>query len=101
MTTITQEARDIADRAVRLNNDVYGNPRFYLSVTDFWDNGGMYRPAFANKYRGKKYGAGWVFQSYYLADDVQGALNARAACLASEEKHRAKWSADVKANLNL
>ena len=78
MTTITQEARDIAECATRLNNDINGNPRFYLSCIQFSDDGGMYRPAFADKYRGKKYGAGWVFTSYYLANDVQCALNARA-----------------------
>ena len=84
MTTITQEALDIARSAERLNNDINGNPRYYISCIHFADDGdaplgnSMYRPAFADKYRGKKYGAGWVFQSYYLADDVQCALNARA-----------------------
>ena len=85
MTKITQEALDIARSAERLKSDINGNPRYYISCIHFADDGDaplgnrMYRPAFANKYRGKKYGAGWVFQSYYLADDVQCALNERAS----------------------
>ena len=68
---ITQEAKEIAQNATRLDNDVNGNPRFYVWHYAFGGN----RPPFASKYRGKKYGAGWVFQSYYLAHDTQKSLN--------------------------
>jgi len=58
-------------QAVRLKNDSNGNPRYYISCIEFRDaEGNFIRPAFANMYRGKKYGAGWVFQSYSLAWDL-------------------------------
>ena len=68
---ITQQAKDIAEAATRLPNDINGNPRYYVWYYAF---DGI-RPPFANMYRGKKYGAGWVFQSYYLADTIQRSLN--------------------------
>ncbi len=68
---ITKQAQEIADAATRLPNDYYGNPRYYVWYYAFDGK----RPPFATKYRGKKYGAGWVFQSYYLADTVQRSLN--------------------------
>lgn len=55
-----------------LDNDVNGNPRYYWSCVSFCDEtGAMYRPKYVNMYRGKKFGAGWVIQSYYLTDDVR------------------------------
>ena len=68
---ISEEAKEIAACATRLDNDVYGNPRYYVWALAF--DGA--RPPFANKYRGKKFGAGWVFQSYYLPHDIQLSLN--------------------------
>lgn len=64
-------------QAVRLNNDINGNPRYYISCIEFKDAEGNYiRPAFANMYRGKKYGAGWVFQSYALSNDLRDSVKA-------------------------
>lgn len=64
-------ARNLADSAIKLDRDVNGNPRYYLPVSSFCDESGdMYRPKFCSKYRGKKYGAGWVFQSYLLEYDI-------------------------------
>lgn len=67
------EARDAA---IRLDNDVNGNPRYYIPISNFLmpessrDPETMlrdrFRPFNASMYRGKKYGAGWVFQSYNL-----------------------------------
>ena len=68
---ITKQAQEIADGATRLPSDINGNPRYYVWYYAFDGE----RPPFADKYRGKKYGAGWVFQSYYLADTVQQSLN--------------------------
>ncbi len=68
---ITKRAKEIADGATRLPSDINGNPRYYVWYYAFDGE----RPPFADKYRGKKYGAGWVFQSYYLADTVQQSLN--------------------------
>ncbi len=68
---ISKQAQEIADNATRLPNDIYGNPRYYVWYYAFDGE----RPPFATKYRGKKYGSGWVFQSYYLADTVQKSLN--------------------------
>lgn len=73
---ISKEATDIAAEALRLDNDVNGNPRYYLSVMDFVSpDGSLYRPFGASKYRGKRYGSGWVFQSFALAYDIQHSLN--------------------------
>ena len=60
------------ENAIRLPSDVNGNPRYYLSVCSFFGEGGVkYRPFNATMYRGKKYGAGWVFQSYNLERSLQ------------------------------
>lgn len=68
---ISEEAKEIAATAIQLNNDVNGNPRYLVWKLAFDGQ----RPPFADKYRGKKFGAGWVFQSYYLAHDIQLSLN--------------------------
>lgn len=67
--------KGIVDSAIRIDSDVNGNPRYYIPVFMFSgaDNK-FFRPAYANKYRGKKYGAGWVFQSYNLTRSVEIAL---------------------------
>jgi len=48
----------------RLDNCVNGNPRYYLGWCAVSEN--VARACGATKYRGKLYGAGWVFQSYNL-----------------------------------
>jgi hypothetical protein len=68
-------ARNITETATRLNNDVNGNPRYYVPVYMFSDSEGLfYRPKYCKKYRGKAYGAGWIFQSYSLEYDISQAL---------------------------
>lgn len=70
-------AKEIAESAIRLDNDVNGNPRYYIPVFMFWNTLGKgVRPIGAVKYRGKRYGAGWVFQSYALENDIRESLNA-------------------------
>lgn len=65
----------LALRAIHLPNDVNGNPRYYLSVIHFVGNDGkFYRPRYCSKYRGKRFGAGWVFQSYNLESDLREAI---------------------------
>jgi hypothetical protein len=66
--------KQLAASAIRLDNDVNGNPRYYLSVVCFVRNDQMYRPRHCVKYRGKRYGAGWVFQSYNLESDLKEAV---------------------------
>jgi len=61
------------DNFKRLDNDTNGNPRYYLPI--YLATESAARKLGAVKYRGKKYGAGWVFQSYALQGDVD-ALNA-------------------------
>jgi len=56
----------------RLSNDVNGNPRYYLPA--FMANEKVARKTGGVKYRGKRYGSGWVFQSYALPGEVD-ALN--------------------------
>jgi hypothetical protein len=59
------------DASIRLENDINGNPRFYIPCYLFSENGEFRRPNFATKYRGKKYGQGWVFQSYNLKEELE------------------------------
>ena len=56
----------------RIDNDTNGNPRYYLPA--FMAEEKNARKIGGVKYRGKRYGAGWVFQSYALQGDVD-ALN--------------------------
>lgn len=54
----------------RTTNDLYGNPRYivhYLSLEldDYVSIKGL------KKYRGKKFGGGYVFQSYSIEDTTQ------------------------------
>jgi len=68
-------AREIAQSAIRLDNDINGNPRYYIPVFMFWDTLGKgVRPMGAVKYRGKRYGPGWVFTSYALENDIRDCL---------------------------
>ena len=63
--------------AIRLDNDVNGNPRYYFPkfVWPQMDNKTRLS-AGLNLYRGKKYGAGYVMQSYSLDGDIDHAINA-------------------------
>lgn len=62
----------------RLKNDINGNPRYYVGLYDLADLVGVHvdqLPRFAGKagfkkYRGTKYGAGYVTQSYNLEHSV-------------------------------
>jgi hypothetical protein len=72
--------QDIKQAAIRIDNDVNGNPRYYVPRYMFPTmseakrlKAGLYR------YRGKRYGAGYVIQSYSLESDIQHALNTIAA----------------------
>lgn len=77
--TATQEhadlVKEIVDSAIRLKSDINGNPRYYISAMDFsTKNGVRFRPAHANKYRGRQFAAGWTFQSYNLKRSVEIAI---------------------------
>ena len=64
--------------AKKLDNDVNGNPRYYWSCISFVDeNGDMYRPKYVQMYRGKKFGRGWVAQSYNVKEDAQAMISAQ------------------------
>jgi len=69
-------ANSLEAQAVRINNDVNGNPRYHLGAYFFQDaEGNFIRPAYANKYRGKQYGEGWVFQSFALKNDLRQSID--------------------------
>jgi hypothetical protein len=70
-TTLKLTAEDFR----RLDNDMNGNPRYYLPI--YLAGEPAVRKIGGVKYRGKKYGAGWVFQSYALQGEID-ALNASA-----------------------
>lgn len=70
-----QMVKGIEDSAIRIDNDVYGNPAWYVPIFMFNDEQGKwYRPFNANKYRGKRYGSGWRFQSYNLRRSIERAI---------------------------
>ena len=73
-------AAEITNEAVRLTNCVNGNPRYYISAIMFrrQGSGDFYRPEYCRKYTGKHYGAGWVFSSYSLENDIRQALEVAA-----------------------
>jgi hypothetical protein len=52
-----------------LPNDIYGNPRYYLPVYLLGEM--RARKAGGVKYRGKRYGAGWVFQTYCMESLIE------------------------------
>jgi len=67
--------QDLIAAAIRLEHDINGNTRWYIPVYMFTDKEGKrFRPNFATKYRGKKFGPGWVFQSYELNFDLHHAI---------------------------
>ena len=60
---------------VRLPNDINGNPRYYISRDAFTDNKGTNPDILAKrlgavKYRGIKYGTGYVLITYNLDEDL-------------------------------
>jgi hypothetical protein len=57
-----------AENFHRIGNDANGNPRYYLPV--YLATESAVRKIGGVKYRGKKYGAGWVFQSYALQGEI-------------------------------
>lgn len=71
--------RKLEDKFLRLDNDVNGNPRFYIGGFELACIFGIsFDQLKANQwrigltaYKGKKYGFGFVFQSYNLAEDLR------------------------------
>jgi len=57
------------DDFTRLENDSNGNPRYYLPF--YMTTEEKARACGATIYRGKRYGQGWVFQSYSLESDCK------------------------------
>lgn len=65
---------DMINSCKKLDNDLYGNPRYYFPAYMFPQ--GMTDKSRSkhalSKYRGKRYGAGYVMQSFALQNDVRG-----------------------------
>lgn len=69
---------ELEQRFIGLLNDVNGNPRYYIGIIELAvlvgatteEVGAVARKAGFKKYRGKKYGAGYVVESYNLSEDV-------------------------------
>lgn len=68
------DIQQLVKAAIKLDNDVNGNPRYYLPAYCFMHDCQFYRPRYCTKYRGKRFGAGWVFQSYNLESDLRDAV---------------------------
>ena len=69
---------DIKESAIRLDNDINGNPRYYFPryVWPKMDDKTRRNTGFLSLYRGKRYGAGYVMTSYNLDSDIEYALRA-------------------------
>jgi hypothetical protein len=67
MTTQHDTTKLTKDDFHRLDNDTNGNPRYYLPA--YLAPEATARKLGAVRYRGKRYGAGWVFQTYNLQGD--------------------------------
>ena len=63
----TTQTKLTKENFTRINNDINGNPRYYLPI--YLAQEPIARKLGAVKYRGKQYGAGWVFQTYNLQSD--------------------------------
>jgi hypothetical protein len=74
-TKMTTALKLTAENFQKINHDANGNPRYYLPV--YLATESAVRKLGGVKYRGKRYGAGWVFQSYALQGEIN-ALNASA-----------------------
>lgn len=63
---------DIKQSAIRLNNDINGNPRYYFPryVWPKMDDKTRRNTGYLSLYRGKRYGAGYVMTSYNLDGDL-------------------------------
>lgn len=68
---------DIKESAIRLDNDINGNPRYYFP-RHMWPkmDDKTRRSAGLSLYRGKHRGAGYVMKSYNLLGDIEYALRA-------------------------
>ena len=55
----------------RLDNDVNGNPRFYIPVFLLELTDKERKAKGFTKYRGKQFGPGFVIQSYNLSHDLK------------------------------
>ena len=68
----------VESKFIRLENDVNGNPRYYVGFIELAALVGATTEEVAavaekvgfKKYRGKRYGGGYVLTSYNLAHDV-------------------------------
>lgn len=70
-----QMVKGIEESAIQLDNDIYGNPAWYVPIFMFNDEKGeWYRPFNAKKYRGKRYGCGWRIETYNLRRSIERAV---------------------------
>lgn len=83
---INKLVADLTDCATRMNNDVYGNPRYFMPAYMF--------PAMPDKiraraglqlYRGKQYGKGYVIQTYSLKHNLTHVANTIVDFLETQE----------------
>lgn len=75
--TTQRTTDDLMQSAIKIDCDMYGNPRYYFPKFVWPDMDQKTRlSAGLNMYRGKRYGAGYVMQSYNLRADIDYALYA-------------------------
>ena len=75
--TTQRTTDDLMQSAIKIDCDTNGNPRYYFPKFVWPDMDRKARlSAGLNMYRGKRYGAGYVLQSYNLRADIDYALYA-------------------------
>ena len=78
--TELSNASELAQSAIRLDNDINGNPRYYLPIYMLPRMADKARlKAGLNRYRGKRFGAGYVISSYSLEYDLSFVIQTNAA----------------------
>lgn len=76
----SEKVQHIIERSIRLDRDMYGNPRYFIPAACFPVEPGtrQARAMGLYKYRGAAYGLGFVVQSYDLKDTIKKCVRACA-----------------------
>ena len=88
------EARDLAEQFQRIDSDIYGNPRYYIGAYSLPEILRLYRKQAASGlsvYRGRRFGSGYVAQSYNLEYDCEKWLERAAAIMGKAEAGGYQW----------
>ncbi|MGP6089505.1 hypothetical protein [Antarctobacter jejuensis] len=71
-----EKVQSIIERTIRLDRDMYGNPRYFTPADCYPVEPGtrQARAVGLHKYRGEAYRLGFVVQSYDLKDSIESCV---------------------------